>query len=556
MDSRAAQVMQEQSRMEIDRANFNNQWQEVAERVDPETAYFTTPNSSPGQKKTEKLFDATANIALGRGGAAFESMTTPRSQQWHGLSPPPSLDKDQAVRVYLDALRDLLFRVRYSVRANFANQNSEFIRSFLNYGNGVIYVDDDPGHSLRYKGIHLAESFFAEDHVGRIDRFHRKFKLLARQLPQKFPNATLPMQVMEAAQKQPDRKFDLIHCVRPNEDRQYGRMDARGMPFSSYYILTDGGLILDESGFSTMPYIVARYRVNLNEIYGRGISMGVLPAIKTVNEMQKSNLRVGQRQADPPLLARRDGMAAPFSLRGGMVNNGSLDERGNPLVRPLEVPTTLPVALEMQNNERDVIRDAFFVTLFQILDENPTKTATQVLEEVQQRGILMSPPVGRLQTEGYGPMIEREIDLLFKIGGGRWIESQIGPMPDSLRQAGGAYEVEYTAPINKAQKAAEGVAILDSLNIAASLAQIDKRAMQPFKVPEAMRRVAEIKGYPAELLYTEDEVAEQDAQNEQQASVEQLLAAAPIVSQSSKELAQAEALSQAAPRQLPGQVAA
>lgn len=557
MDDSVRHIIDEQGRMEAARSNFDSHWQEVAERVDPSGAYFTTRDRTPGEKRTEKLFDSTASISLGRATAAFESMVTPRTQKWHGMtSGEPSLEEDQPTRIYLEAFRDLLFRVRYSTKANFANQNSEFIRSFLCYGNAVMYLDDDPGRSLRYKLCHLAECFFAEDHAGRVDRVHRKFKLTARQIVQKFQGAPLPFHVMEAAVKTPSADYDLLHCVYPNP-----QVDMRGtaqerMPIVGKYILVGENVVLETAGYRTLPYIVARYRVNARETYGRSPAMDVLPAIKTVNEMQKTNLRVGQRVAQPPLLAYRDGFANPFSMRADALNFGGLDEQGRQLVQPMQTSGNLPVSLEMQDGERQVIKDAFFVTLFQILEENPVKTATQVLEEVQQRGVLMSPPVGRLQSEAYGPMIEREIDLLSQVEGGDYLQRSLGDMPETLIERGGAFEIEYDAPINKAQKAEEGVAILRTIEAATPLAQIDPGVLKVIKIRDSIRALARINGMPSNLIASDEEIDAQAEEESAQADVSQVLAGAPVIAGAAKDLAQAESLAGiAGTRQLAGQAA-
>jgi len=556
-DQAVRQAMDEQARMEAARSNFDSHWQEVAERVDPSGAYFTTRDRTAGDKRTEKLFDSTASISLGRATAAFESMVTPRTQKWHGMtSGEPALETDQPTRVYLEAFRDLLFRVRYSTKANFANQNSEFIRSFLCYGNAVLYLDDDPGRSLRYKLCHLAECYFAEDHAGRVDRVHRKFKLSARQIVQKFKGAELPFRIVEAAEKAPDTEFEILHCVYTNPEINPRGVAAERMPVIGKYILVGESIVLETAGYRTMPYIVARYRVNARETYGRSPAMDVLPAIKTVNEMQKTNLRVGQRVAQPPLLAYRDGFASPFSMRADAMNFGGLDEQGRQLVQPMQTGGNLPVSLEMQDAERQVIKDAFFVTLFQILEENPVKTATQVLEEVQQRGVLMSPPVGRLQSEAYGPMIEREIDLLAQVEGGGYLERMLGKMPDTLVQRGGAYEVEYDAPINKAQKAEEGVAILRTIEAATPLAQIDPGVLRVIKIRDSIRALARINGMPSNLIASDEEIEAQDEEEAVQADLAQVLAGAPVIAGAAKDLAQAESLAGiGGTRQLAGQAA-
>jgi hypothetical protein len=551
-DSRIDEAMAEQGRMEAQRANFNNLWQDTADRVDPAAGNFTT-TTTPGTRRDEKQFDPTATIALGRATAAFESMVAPRTQKWQGLTPSnTALKKDQAVKVYLEAFRDLLFAVRYSIKANFANQNSEFIRSFLHFGNGVQYVDDDPGVSLRYKTIALCESFFAEDHNGIVDRFHRKFQLTARQLGQKFPKVEFSSAVRSAIEKRPDEKFTLIHRICTNHERDVRRRDYAGMPILGQYLRPCEQQVLEVAGFRTMPYLVSRYRVNPGEVYGRGPVMDVLASIKTVNEMQKTNLRVGQRSADPPLLSHKDGLSRPaFNMRGSHVNHGTLDEQGRPLIRPLEVGGNLPISLEMQQAEREVINDALFVTLFQILQENPNKTATQVLEEVQQRGILMSPPVGNLQFGAYGPMTIREIDLMSAIGGGLWLQQRLGDMPEALAEEGGDYDIEYDAPINKAQRAEEGIAILQTMQDAAAFAQADPSVLQVIRPREAFRRLAEIRGCPADLLVTDEEIEAAKEQAAEQAQMAQLLEAAPIVAESARNLAQANATAQTAPQAIP-----
>jgi hypothetical protein len=537
--------MSEQSRMETGRANFNTLWQDVADRVDPAAGNFTVQRSA-GAPVGEKQFDAKATIAVGRATAAFESMVAPRTQKWQGLTPSnAALRKDQGVKIYMEAFRDLLFQVRYSIRSNFANQNSEVIRSFLNFGNGVMYVDDDPGKSLRYKAIALPESYFAEDHNGRVDRFHRKFVLTARQLAQKFPNAQWSSAIRSAIEKRPGEKFEVIHRVCTNWDLDPRRRDYMGMPLQGLYLLPCEQQVIEVAGFDSMPYLVSRYRVNPGEVYGRGPVMDVLANIKTINEMKKTNLKAGQRMATPPLLAHADGIARPpFNIRADQVNYGWIDENGRKKLQPMDTGANLPVSLEMQQAEGEIIDDALFVTLFQILQENPNKTATQVLEEVQQRGILMSPPVGNLQFGFYGPMTLREIDLLAAIGGGAWLEQQLGEPPRALIEAGGEYEIEYDAPINKAQRAEEGIAILQTLQDAAALGQLDPAAPKIIKARQSLRRLAEIRGMPSDLLMTDEEIEALEEGEQQQGDLQQLLAAAPVVADSARNLAQANAVSQ------------
>jgi hypothetical protein len=53
----------------------------------------------------------------------------------------------------------------------------------------------------------------------------------------------------------------------------------------------------------------------------------------------------------------------------------------------------------------------FLVSLFKVLSEHPNMTATQVIELVNEKGMLVAPTLGRQHTEYVGGMVERELDL-------------------------------------------------------------------------------------------------------------------------------------------------
>ena len=58
------------------RGVWESHWEEIAERVLPRSAEFTGEREQ-GDKRTEKLYDATAALALERFAAAVESLLTP-----------------------------------------------------------------------------------------------------------------------------------------------------------------------------------------------------------------------------------------------------------------------------------------------------------------------------------------------------------------------------------------------------------------------------------------------------------------------------------------------
>jgi len=541
-DSRADEIIRRQENMATDRAVFDSHWREIAERILPRADYFRV-NRQPGDKHTERIFDATANLALERFAAAMESMLTPRTQQWHKLKTGvPELDENQEVQAYLDEVTKILFQVRYSPRANFASQANECYMNLGAFGTSGIFIDDLVGRGIRYRSIALPEMYIAENHQGAVDTVHRKFQFTARQAAQKFGESKLPEAIKNCLEKRPEQTFDFIHAVAPREDMDVNRKDYKGMPIYSCYVDVQSRTILSEGGFRSMPYAVGRYVTSPKEIYGRSPAMTVLPDIKMLNEMSKTVIRAAHKIVDPPLLLQEDGALQAFDLRPGALNYGGVNEQGNQLVHPLQTGARVDIGLDMMEQRRKVINDAFLVTLFQILVDAPQMTATEAMLRAQEKGALLAPTMGRQQSEFLGPLIEREIDILARAGA-------LPPMPRVLIDYDGQVEIEYVSPLNRAQRADEGVAILNTLQAIAPLAQIDPKVMMIFNPEAVARELADINGVPAKVLRSPEQIQAMEDQQAQAAQAQQLLAAAPVASGVVKDLAQAQSMAGANPAQ-------
>jgi len=545
-DSRADEIIRRQERMASDRSIFEQHWREIAERILPRKDHFRV-NRQPGDKHTEKVFDATANLALERFSAAMESMLTPRTQRWHSLRVANDEINDlPEVRRYLDEVVQILFRVRYSPRANFASQAHEVYMDLGAFGTGCLFIDDMVGQGIRYRSIPLSEFFIAENHQGVVDTVNRRFPMTARQAAQRFGEKNLPEAIVKSLEQNPDKTFDFIHCVMPNGERVPGRKDFRGMAFSSHYISLEGRQVVQEGGYHTMPYAVGRYVTGPKEIYGRSPAMTVLPDIKMLNEMSKTVIRAAHKMIDPPLLMQDDGALQAFDQRPGAQNFGGVDDQGRQVVHPMQINGRIDIGLEMMDQRRQVINDAFLVTLFQILVDAPQMTATEAMLRAQEKGALLAPSMGRQQSELLGPLIQREMDILGRAG-------VLPPPPDALLEVGDEVEIEYVSPLNRAQRAEEGVAIMRTLEAVAPLAQVDPSVMLVFNPPEIARELADINGMPAKTLRSPEEVEALKAQQAQAQQAQMLLEAAPVASGVAKDMAQVQAMTGASPGQaLPG----
>jgi hypothetical protein len=533
----AAGVIRRYDQLESERGTWESHWQEIAERVLPRyhnTFQRGTSTINRGEKRTEKMYDSTAALGLERFAAAMESMLTPRNQKWHRLKASDEvLNQDRDTKLWFEQATNILFKARYAPKANYSSQQHEVYMALGAFGTGSMFIDFHDDGGLRYNCVDLREILFDMSHQGSVDTSYRKFTLTARQMQQRVDAGrwdSLPDAVSAVVKEHPDRKFDIIHCVKPRAEVHSGKKDFRGKPFTSYYVSVEGKQLLSEGGFNTFPYPISRYVTGPGEVYGRSPAMLALPAIKVLNEQKKTMLTQGHRVVNPVLLSHDDGVLDTFSLKPGAMNPGGVSAEGRPLVHTL--PTgNLAAGQELMDMERQVINDAFLVNLFQILVETPAMTATEVLERAREKGALLSPTMGRQQSEMLGPMIERELDVLVQ-------QNMLPPLPPALAEAEGEFEIEYDSPLSRSQRAEEASGWLRTLEAAIAYANTtqDLGVLDQFNTDIIYPALAEINAVPASWMRGADEVAQIREQRAQAQQMQQMVEAAPAAAGVMKQL--------------------
>lgn len=518
------------------RTNWDQWWQQLGYYVMPASAQFTT-TSMEGEKRTERLFDSSAAFANERFAAVMDDLLTPRTQRWHVLAAEDEyLAKSQSVKEYFEEVNKILFNMRYRPTANFASQKHKGYLSIGAFGNSCLFIDEQISGAYsgpRYLQLHMSEVFWAENHHGMIDTLYRRFMWSASKAFKRFGNA-LPQKIINAAKDNPHQEFEFLHCVRPNDNRKEGRVDYSGMAFESWYGAMDGQAIIEKKGYRAWPFAIGRYILAPNETYGRSPAMAAWPAIMTMNEEKKTVLRAGQLEVAPPLLLQEDGVLEAFNMKSNALNYGAMSADGTPLVMPLKTGANVPLGLELMQLEKQHIDDAFLVSIFKVLAENPQMTATQVLEIAQQKATLLAPVMGQQHSEDLGPLIARELDIAAHAG---WLPE----MPPELIEAGGAnYKIEYRSPLARAMRAQDGVAIMRTLESIGAAAAIDPGVVNVVDIMGATRELAEINGMPAKYIRDDKKLAAIMKQKQQADAQANAAAVAPEMADAALSAAKAE----------------
>lgn len=523
------------------RGTWEQHWEEIAERVLPRQMGFIGERTD-GEKRTQKIYDSRAMIALERFANVMDSMLTPRQTKWHNLKVTnPDLQKIREVQDWFYEVNQRMFDYRYSPKANFAGQNTERWISMGAFGTGCMFIDYEAGTGIRYRNVHLKDLFFCENHQGMIDTVYRRISMSARQMEQQFGRDVLPEDVLKKLDdpKKKSEKFEVVHVVMPRQDYDRNRSDSRGKPIASVYITVKEKQILSEGGYTSFPYAVSRYVTAPNEVYGRGPAMTALPDIKMVNEMSKSDIRATHKLVDPPLLLNDEGIlgggAMKVDMRPNALNFGGVDKNGRQMIQPFQTGARVDLNEQKMEQRRASIDDAFLVTLFQILVETPRMTATEALIRAQEKGMLLTPTMGRQQSEALGPQIERELDLLM-------VHNLLPPIPEIMLEAGGDYEISYDSPMSRMQRAEELVGVQRTMELLTPFAQLDPTVLDIIHPDRLAKLTAEVSGVPNPVMRTDKELEELRQQRAEAQQAQQMVESAQPMAGAIKDIAQAQSL--------------
>jgi hypothetical protein len=490
------------------RQNWETHWQEVADYMMPRKADVTKLRSR-GDKRTELIFDSSPLQAVELLAASLHGMLTNPSTPWFSLRfKSEEVSEEDEAKEWLESATETMYTAFN--RSNFQQEIFELYHDLITFGTAGMFIEEDEEDLLKFSTRHINEMYIAENDKGRIDTIFRKFKISARAAIQKFKNA--PAEIQTVANKDPYEEIDIIHAVYPRSDFNPTKQDSSNMPFESVY-MTAKGEQLSVSGFREFPFVVPRYLKSSHEIYGRSPAMTALPDVKMLNEMSKTTIKAAQKQVDPPLLVPDDGFILPVRTVPGGLNFYRAGTRDR--IEPLNIGANNPLGLNMEEQRRNSIRNAFYVNQL-MMQQGPQMTATEVIQRNEEKMRLLGPVLGRLQSELLKPLIDRAFNILLR-------KNQFRSAPDFL--SGQDIEIEYVSPLAKAQKSTELQSIMRAIEIMGSLSNVAP-VFDHINMDKLVRHLADIVGVPQKILKPQSQLnaerQQKQQQQEQMAQMQQL----------------------------------
>ena len=364
-------------------------------------------DESPGQRRTDKIFDETAVVGVQEFASRLQAGITPTFARWADFQAGSEIPKEQKqqINLDLDKITEYVFELLQT-----SNFNQEIHEAFMDLaiGTGVLLVEEgDAINPIKFTSIPLTKVCLMNGPDGKIDTVYRTRVCKPDEINILYPKAILPENFDPLKQKKHITIIEAVYKIhKPNTEE-----------FKLCVMMEDPKHILFEEtykGEGSNPYLVFRWNKASGEVYGRGPVFNAMSAIKTCNLTIELILQNAQMSVSGVYTYEDDGVINPdnISLVPGSLIPVAPGSRG---LVPIQAASNFDVAQLVLNDMRANIKKALYMEALGKPEGTPM-TATEVSERMADLSRQIGASFGRLQSELINPLLRRIIRILSKQG--------------------------------------------------------------------------------------------------------------------------------------------
>ncbi len=452
---------------------------------------------APGQKKIERIYDSTPIFAARTFASRIQSLLMPSGRNWGRLVAGSMVPKDDRRRIdsQLEEITDTVFR--YLRASNVATEVNESLLD-LSIGTGPLLLQDGGDEQpLQFKSQPLANVYIEAGPWGSVRTVFREREVALRNLSQEWPAAQWSDLTMAAAVKDGGKKVVIIEGMVFDPARQvYHNVVIELKQEHLAQVLTD----------EVASWMVPRWMVVANEVYGRGPAMAGLPDIKTLNDIKKLIMQNAAISVAGMWKGTDDGIFNPNTVvlgPGAIIPLAQMDN-----MEPLERAGDFQVGDIVLKDLQDAVRKHFLAQDAGGAVDGPVKSATEWILRTQELERDAGPSFGRLGTELVVPIVSKVVDIL----------RRRGLIPD-IRLDGREVSFRFEGPLAQAQDQDDVMTLQNFLEIGNALGP--ELMMQGIKMEDVPKYLADKLGVPASLVRDDAERAKLAEQVQEAAAMAQ-----------------------------------
>lgn len=511
-------VLRRVAALELQRTSWMAHWKEINRLLLPRSGAFN-PSTNPNQGgEKNDILDNSGTRALGTLSAGMHSGMTSPARAWLKLETTDTdLMNVKAVSRWCDIVTQKMLTI--FARSNTYRVLHDLYEEVGAYATSLAFVLPDYENVIHLYPLTVGEYALGMDEKGRVNAVARRYMMTVEQIVRRW---VLKRRGPEGAQEfdwsnvSPSLKNAWDRCdydtyvaiqqvVQPRSNREYGRLDAKNMPFESTYIEegANGEKVLHESGFRRFPAIVPRWQVKGQSIYGTNCPGMV--ALGDLRTLQHQQLRKGQAidyQSNPPVQIPISLANSPTDLLPGGSTFVDMSGPNNAIKTAFDVQLDIRALLEDTQDVRRRVDAAFYADLFLFLSNiqglTGQKTAREVAEIHEEKLLMLGPVV-----EG----MEGELRVLADIAFDAGMEAGIFPPPPREIQ-NQELKTEFIGLLSQAQRSVSMASIDRWVGAIASIATAknDPSVWDKADTDQIADRAADYLGVAPEVVRGDDEV--------------------------------------------------
>ena len=512
-----------------DRKEVEPTWKQLSDFINPYRGRFDYDDpKEEGRRRDHKILDDYAMHAHSRCAAGLHAGLTSKSRPWFELSlEDTEKAKMHEAKIWLDDVRDIMMSIY--AKSNAYQMFMQIDAELAEFGTAAAMIFQDYYTAIRCRPYTCGEYAGMVDARGRLAKLARKMKMTAYQMVSEFGYDACSSSVRNAYDNRLVSKyFNVCLLIEENLKYQKDKIAVGNFPWRAYYWEeSESTQFLKVSGFNERPFIMPRWQVVGNGVYGIGPGHTVIGNVMQLQKLEKLDLRCLDNLANPALQVP-NGVGKVNRIPGSQttVPAGQIGQ-----IQPLFATTGSRTDINQKAEAKhEIIKEGFYVDLFMMLgmqQDSPQMTAREIAERHEEKLWQLSPVLEQLHNEMLSPTTSRVFEICQRNG-------LLPPMPDEIKSD--QIKVEFVSLLAQAQKMIGIPAIQGTVAFAGNLAGIAPEIMDNLNLDAALREHAAMNGAPETILRDEDEVAEirkqRAAAQAQQQQMEQAAQAAPALKQS------------------------
>ncbi len=500
------------------RSSLLSFWQEVAENFYPQRADFTVMRSL-GAEFASNLTTSYPILAQRALADSFSGMLRPRDKLWAAMY-SEAAENDNASKRWLEWASQVQKRAMYDRKAGFIRATKEGDGDFSAFGQCVISTElNRDADALLYRCWHLRDVAWAENNIGVVETFHRRWAPTTRTLCKDFGDK-VHGKVKEALKKEPNKTFNVRHIVMPSED--YNEPKFAKYPYVSIYIDIDNEHIMEEVGLYNRFYTLPRWQTVSGSQYAYSpATVAALPDARLIQAMTLTLLEAGEKAVNPPMVAVQEAIRSDIAIYSGAITyvDAAYDERLGEALRPIAQNINgIPLGLEMAQDTREMIKEAFYLNKITMPPAGGDMTAYEVSQRIQEyiRGAL--PLFEPMEIDYNGSLCEITFEILKRSG----TFGDPRDIPERIR--GQSIEFKFTSPLVDAAGQEKGQKFREAQSMLAEVSALDPTAPAILDARTALRDTLDGIGIPSKWINDDKKIKEIENQMAQAQQTQQMLA--------------------------------